>query len=179
MLLTITGPSGVGKTSICEKILESPLYERVVTSTTRSPRKGEQDKIDYHFFSKQEFEEKIENGEFLEYALVYDHYYGVLKKSISDIITHKKHAVLVIDIQGFKTIKKMNLDYHHSFFIMPPSIESLETRLRNRKLDSEDAIQKRLQKAKKEMSESQLFDVVVVNNTILEAALLIRTAVEH
>jgi guanylate kinase len=176
-LITITGPSGVGKTTVCNEILKSALFQRVVTTTTRKPREGEIDGIDYHFLTKEEFEEAVKEKKFLEHAEVYGNYYGTPKSSVTKIFSRRENALLVVDIQGFKSIKSLNLKYHESYFIMPPSAKELKKRLENRKTDSKEDIEKRLKKAKSEISERKLFNYVKVNSDSARVASTIRNEI--
>ena len=165
-LIVIAGPSGVGKTTVCKKLLESEDFERVITATTRNPRNHEVNGTDYHFFTDEEFQQKIENNDFLEYARVYDKYYGTPKTSVEEILNKNKHALLIVDIQGSESIRNMNLGYVQTYFILPPSLEELEKRLRERKSDSEENILKRLNRAKNEIEHKVHFDYNIINDDI-------------
>lgn len=151
LLIIVSGPAGSGKTTLCERILnEEPTLSRVVTSTTRSPREGEKDGIDYHFFDRPTFEEKIKAEQFYEYAQVHSNLYGTLKSDVQDKLTNGVDLLLIIDVQGAKSFReKAKTDeflkkHLVTIFVMPPSLEELEKRLRSRATDAPDEIQRRL-----------------------------------
>lgn len=166
-LFIISAPAGGGKTTIVNMLLkEIPNLERVITCTTRKPRKGEKDKVDYFFLSKDEFEEGIKNGKFLEYAKVHNNYYGTPKDEIEKLLNEGKDLILVIDVQGMKQIKeKMNIV---SIFIIPPSLDELINRMKKRG-ETDEEIKKRLETAKKEIPNWKYYDYIVIND-ILEKA---------
>jgi len=166
-LFIISAPAGGGKTTIVNMLLkEIPNLERVITCTTRKPREGEKDKVDYFFLSKEEFEEGIKNGKFLEYAKVHDNYYGTPKEEVEKLLNEGKDLILVIDVQGMKQIKeKMSIV---SIFILPPSLDELINRMKKRG-ETEEEIRKRLETAKKEIPNWKYYDFIVVND-ILEKA---------
>jgi guanylate kinase len=170
ILFIISAPSGSGKTTLCARLVESvdSLY-RSISMTTRPPRPGEKDGMDYIFIEKQEFIKRQKKSEFLEWAKVFGEYYGTPKKHITHMLKRGSDVLLSIDVQGAMKIKRLKLDAAY-IFILPPSIAMLKERLVNRSTDSKKAIRERLEVSKKEISSSQKYDYVVVNNR-LEPAL--------
>ena len=170
ILFIISAPSGSGKTTLCAKLVESvdSLY-RSISMTTRAPRPGEQDGMDYIFIEKPEFIKRQKRNEFLEWAKVFNEYYGTPKKHIMHMLKRGSDVLLSIDVQGAMKIRRLKLDAVY-IFILPPSIEMLKERLINRSTDSKKAIQQRLVVSKKEISCSYKYDYIIVNNR-LESAL--------
>ena len=164
LLVVLSGPSGVGKDAVLNRMreLERP-YHYVVTATTRPRRPGERDGIDYHFLSQQEFQRMIKEGQFLEWAEVYGHLYGVPKREISLAISKGTDAIVKVDVQGAATIKKI-LPQAVFIFLMPPSMEELERRLKNRHSESPADLELRLKKAREEMKKMTLFHYVLINH---------------
>jgi len=159
----LSAPSGTGKTTICNLLIQKlPNLKFSISHTTREPRKGEVEGTDYHFISKKEFEKKIEHGEFLEWAKVFKNYYGTAFESV-DLHHFSGDDVLIeLDVQGAQSLR----DIHYKavfIFIMPPSLEVLETRLNNRGTESTSKIQERLNISKKEMQLSPLYDYILTN----------------
>jgi guanylate kinase len=170
-LFVISGPSAVGKTTVVNHLLEkNPELSRVVTCTTRPIRENEQDGVDYLFLSKNDFQKKIENNEFAEFSEVYDYYYGVLLEEIRNSMNKNKISLLVINWEGFQKIKKAINDNVTGIFINPPSIDELEKRIRNRRTDNEEIIQKRLLAARLDIAHSKAYDFSVENVEISQAA---------
>lgn len=163
LLIVISGPSGVGKDAVLEKMRErNPSLHYTVTMTTRAKRPGEIDGIDYIFISKDAFIQKIENKELLEWAQVYGNYYGIPRDQVEQALSQQRDVVVKIDIQGAATIKRL---LPEAVFIMiaPPSIQELEQRLRQRKTETAKDLQLRISTARKEMESLYLFDYVTVN----------------
>jgi guanylate kinase len=163
LLIVISGPSGSGKTSIA-KILQDtePNLNFSISATTRAPRAGEVNGVDYYFFSEIEFQRKIEAGEFAEWAVYGNHRYGTLKKVLEDNLQSGKDILLRIEVQGATQLRKLYPDGVF-IFILPPSQASLEERLRKRKTESEDDIRRRLLIAKSEISHINNYDYIVFN----------------
>ncbi len=170
ILFIISAPSGSGKTTLCSKLVDSlGGLSRSISMTTRAPRIGERDGIDYIFIEKEEFLKRKKKGEFLEWAEVFDEYYGTPKKYIKHLIAKGQDVILNIDVQGAMKIKKLRIRAVF-IFMLPPSIEMLKERLTNRSTDSKKEIRERLKFAKKEMSYLYKYEYVVVNDK-LETAL--------
>lgn len=169
ILLVVSGPSGAGKGTICNAIREKfPDLQYSVSMTTRDPRKGEVEGESYFFRTNEQFEKLIEEDAFLEYAKVYDHYYGTPKKRALDMISDGKSVLLEIDIQGAMQVKKR---YPKGVFIyiVPPSLEILSDRLYGRGTDSEETIQKRLAQITSELAMAHQYDYIIVNDKLEDA----------
>jgi guanylate kinase len=170
-LFVVSGPSAVGKTSIISELLKMDnSLKRVVTCTTRSAREMEQHGIDYFFMSKEEFRERNGKGEFVEFSEVYGNYYGVMLSTVAEKIHDGESAVLAMNWEGFAKIKGALGKNTYGFFITPPSLNDLETRIRSRGTDSEETIDHRLKMAESDMAHSGIFDFCVENRNILETA---------
>ena len=169
ILLVVSGPSGAGKGTICGAIRELyPDLHYSVSMTTREPRKKETEGESYYFRSNEQFEKLIEKDAFLEYAKVYDHYYGTPKKYALDLINEGKSVLLEIDIQGAMQVKKR---YSKGVFIyiVPPSLQILSGRLHDRGTDTEEVIEKRLAQIKDELAMAHQYDYIVVNDILEDA----------
>jgi guanylate kinase len=167
-LFMFIGPSGVGKTTVAEKVMEQVrTAQRVVTHTTRMRRPGEVDGVDYHFIPRPMFEMMIEDGKFVEYNEHHGNLYGTSLKAINSKLDAGADVLLVIDYVGAKNVLRMYSDTV-SFFIAPPDRETLVTRLRDRG-DDEESIQTRLSRMDEEMNEAKNFDYVIVNDNLNEA----------
>lgn len=163
-LFIVSAPSGAGKTSLVSKLLERDgLIQVSVSSTTRPKRPGEENGINYHFLSIVEFENMIAEGDFLEYAKVFDNYYGTSKSVVEAKLAEGKDVILEIDWQGAQQVKEQ-FPNAVSIFILPPSIKALEKRLKGRGTDSNDVIKRRMKDAFNEMSHYNEFDYLVINN---------------
>ena len=167
MLAVITGPSGVGKTTIIKSLLNADSGLKYSTSlTSRHPRPDEVDGVDYCFIAVEEFQQKIKNGEFVEWSEVYGRYYGRLRSDLEELMRHSD-VLIGIDVQG---AAKLQNEYPDGVFIfmLPPSEAVLESRLRGRKTDHEASIKTRLDAALREMEQSDDFDYKVVNEKVDE-----------
>ena len=143
LLIVLSGPSGAGKGTICSRLrAEMPNLTYSVSMTTRQPRVGEVEGVNYFFRDKEEFEELLKEDAFLEYAKVYDNYYGTPKKHVMDLLDQGKSVLLEIDIQGAMQVKERYSDAIF-IYIVPPSLTELSARLRGRATDSEEVIDKR------------------------------------
>ena len=165
-LIVVSAPSGAGKTTLCQRLLRDfSELQLSVSSTTRKPRGGEKEGCEYHFITTDEFRKKIELGLFAEWAEVHGAYYGTSKEVIERAFASGKSVVLDIDVQGAESLKQAYPGQSVSFFIEPPSLQVLEQRLRDRKTDSEESIQRRLLNAQNEMTKCNGFDHIIVNDT--------------
>lgn len=168
-LYIVSAPSGAGKTTLLNALRGRLKYVTVSLShTTRAPRPGEKDGWHYRFVSIEEFQAQAEQGNFLEYAQVFDNYYGTSKVTVQEFLDAGKDVILEIDWQGAQQVREKAPDAV-SIFILPPSMEELEARLRNRKTDSEDTILRRMRDAQSEMSHYQEYDYLIFNDDFEEA----------
>ncbi|MCQ2551201.1 MAG: guanylate kinase [Clostridia bacterium] len=170
-LFVVSGPSGAGKGTICKRIIEEikePKVELSISMATREPREGEIDGVHYFFTSKENFEEMIKAGGFLEYAKVYGNYYGTPKEKVVEKLSQGVDVILEIDIQGALNVKKA---YEQAvlIFVVPPSMEVLRGRLEGRGTDSIETINMRLAETLKELTYMDQYDYVVVNDDLEEA----------
>jgi guanylate kinase len=170
LLILISAPSGGGKTTLCDLLLAArPDMTRAITCTTREPRKGEKDGVDYHFFSATEFLKRLQAGNFLEHATVYGNSYGILKSELLARLRDGKDVLLNVDVQGAATIRERAEAEPElkkalvTVFLTPPSVEMLEERLRKRAQDPAPVIQKRLAVAKQEVSQWKNFDYLILS----------------
>ncbi len=167
-LLIISGPSGVGKGTIVKHLqdrykIEGKKLYLSISCTTRSPREGEIDGINYYFISEKEFKKRIKNEDFLEYNLYgTGKYYGTPKSTVLKYLENGYDVILEIDINGYKQIKA-NYPESVGIFIMPPDIKELYNRLKNRNTETEDVIKVRLETAKREIKERNIYDYIIVN----------------
>ncbi len=169
-LYVITGPSGVGKGTVLNKFFEKNKGDIIysVSATTRKPRLGEKDGINYFFISKEEFEREIKNNEFLEWAKYSDNYYGTKKEFVLNSLKKGVNVILEIETQGAKKVMEQYPDCV-SIFIMPPNMSELEKRLRGRKTETEEMILKRLNVVRKELEESKNYKYIVINDKVEKA----------
>lgn len=169
-LFVVSGPTAAGKGTLLKLVREKrPDLAFPVSATTRSPRAGEIDGVHYHFISDERFTELVEEGAFLEWAHVHDHRYGTLKSEIDDRIASGNSVILEIDIQGALNVKRVYPDAV-LIFIIAPSIEEMERRLRDRGTEDEEEIRIRLATARVELRYADSYDVVVVNDVRERAA---------
>ena len=164
-LFVISGPSGAGKSTVCKKVRIDLDINLATSATTRSPREGEKDGREYYFLSVEEFEKKLENNEFLEYANVHGNYYGTLRVEAESRLDRGENVILEIDVQGGIQIKE-KFEKACLVFFKAPSEKVLEERLRGRGTDTEEVIQLRLKNSLKEMEYEDGYDHVIVNNTV-------------
>ena len=165
----ISGSSGVGKGTVIKAFLEKhPDFRLSISCTTRKIREGEKDGVNYFFLSQEEFDTCIKNGEFLEWAEFSGNYYGTKKSFVEKCLERDENLILEIDTKGALNVKKI-MKNAVLIFIVPPSMEELEARLRGRHTETEDAIQKRLASIKLEIENSKHFDYTIVNDTIENA----------
>jgi len=169
-LFVVVAPSGAGKTTLVDALLKRESNIRLSPSyTTRAPREGEKDGVDYFFISRQQFERMIQAGEFLEHANVYGNYYGTSRKWIEAELSGDHDVLLEIDWQGAQQVRKL-FPHMVGIFILPPSLAELRNRLKSRGKDSPEAIEKRMASARDEISHVLEFEYIIVNEQF-EAAL--------
>lgn len=175
LLVVISAPSGGGKTTICQQLLAArPEMTRAVTCTTREPRKGESDGVDYFFLDATSFLRRVQAGNFLEHATVYGHSYGTLKSEVLGKLRLGKDVLLNVDVQGAAAIRERAAEDPElkraliSVFLTPPSAAILEQRLRRRGTDAPAAIQKRLSVARQEVAQWKNYDYLLISTSIKE-----------
>lgn len=161
----ISAPSGAGKSTLILRIMKKdPRFSFSVSTTTRSPREGEKDGINYYFKDRKDFEKMIENDEFLEWAEVHGNLYGTSKKEVDRIHAAEKIPLFDIDVQGAKNIREKIAGVF--VFIVPPSMEELERRLLSRSTDSQETIKLRIKNASVELAYAGIYDYVIVNDSL-------------
>ena len=166
LLLVVSGPSGAGKGTICKALLnKNDQIKLSVSATTRKPRNGEVHGVNYFFIEKEEFTKMIENGEFLEYAQIYDNFYGTPKAAIIECLEKGQDVILEIEMQGAKQIKEV---YPEGVFIfvLPPSLEELKSRIVGRGTETQEEIEKRFSCAFEEINQIVNYDYFIVNEDI-------------
>ena len=178
IVVVVSGPSGVGKTTVIDRLLERPGYSRSITATTRAPRGKEKDGVDYLFLARAAFEEGVKKGRFLEHATVHGNLYGTPRDGVEAVLARGDVCLLNIDVQGAESLRRSGLPVA-TVFLMPPSLEELERRLGSRGTDDEDERRRRLERARKEMELAVQFDWKVVNRSVGEAVGEIEAFVEE
>ncbi|WDE99107.1 guanylate kinase [Lentisphaera profundi] len=175
--IIMSGPSGAGKSTVCHILLENDKnLSFSVSCTTRQPRAGEQNGVDYHFLSREEFEQRIALGDLLEYAEVHGNYYGTLKSEVLNQVKQGKSVLIDIDVQGQRLIRGACVDdselaFASVFvFFAPPSYKELESRLRGRGTEDDESLSKRLNNAKLELEAWNEYDYMVINHEPVQAA---------
>ena len=175
LLIVISSPSGGGKTTVCQQLLAArPQMTRAVTCTTRPPRPGKRDGVDYYFLDAGSFLKRLQAGNFLEHATVYGYPYGVLKAEVLNKLRQGRDVLLTVDVQGAATIRERAQEDPElkralvMVFLTPPSMEVLEQRLRKRGTDSEAEMQKRLNVARQEIGQWRNFDYLLISTSIAE-----------
>jgi guanylate kinase len=170
-ILIISGPSGCGKSSLLKELYKSiDHYYFSISTTTRLPREGEQDGVDYYYVTHDEFEDDIEEGLFLEYANVHGNYYGTSLKPIINALNEGKLVIFDIDVQGHRIVKQKLNELTTSVFITTPTLDELEKRLTQRGTDTQEVISKRIQNAKEEINHIEKYDYIIVNDDLKTAA---------
>jgi guanylate kinase len=169
LLFIVSAPSGAGKTTLVERLVEQLPHLRMSRSyTSRTARQGETDGVDYNFVTRERFETMVREAEFLEWAEVFGNLYGTCAADTERMLAEGDDVVLVIDVQGARKVRARGLE-SRAVFVMPPSFAVLEQRLRGRSKDSEDAIQRRLQVARDEVAAFTEYEFVVVNDELTAA----------
>jgi len=170
-ILVLSGPSGAGKSTIINHA-SSQIgdYYFSISTTTRQPREGEQEGVDYYFVSHEEFEEGIKAGDFLEYATVHGNYYGTSLKPVKEALEEGKLVIFDIDVQGHRLVRAKMGDFVTSAFITPPTLKELEKRLYARATDDISIIERRVENAKEEITAVNEFDFVIINDEIPKAS---------
>ena len=187
ILLVISAPSGAGKTTLCDRLMDRvPGIQYSVSCTTRPPRDGEKDGEAYHFLTEAEFEERLNNNEFIEHARVYGHYYGTLREHVVSALASGHDVLLDLDVQGAailrETVRQADEDdplrrAYVDLFIAPPSLEILEQRLTKRGKDLPDVIERRMQNALEEISHWREYRYVLINDDLDESYDALRSIV--
>lgn len=178
LLIVVSGPSGAGKDTICHKLIkENSNIWMSVSMTTRKPRPLEKDGVDYFFVSSEEFENKINDNTFLEYASYNDNYYGTPKDKVEEKLNEGKDVILVIDINGAINIKKI-IPSALFIFIMPPDMETLKNRLIGRKTESKDKVVQRFINAYNEVNNYKKYNYVVVNDKVEDAVNKVKSIIQ-
>lgn len=178
LLIVVSGPSGAGKDTICQKLIkENSNIWMSVSMTTRKPRPLEKDGVDYFFVSSEEFENKINDNTFLEYASYNDNYYGTPKDKVEEKLNEGKDVILVIDINGAINIKKI-IPSALFIFIMPPDMETLKNRLIGRKTESKDKVVQRFITAYNEVNNYKKYNYIVVNDKVEDAVNKVKSIIQ-
>ena len=173
LLIILSGPSGVGKETVRTRLMKIKKFELIysISMTTRKPRNQEVDGVNYYFVTQEEFKKNIENDNFLEYAKFVGNYYGTPKDKVEALRNAGHNVLLEIEINGAKQVmSRVHDDAVLSFFLMPPSLDSLEDRIRKRQTETEEVIAERLAKGKEEMTMTADYDYVILNDKVNRAA---------
>ena len=170
-ILILSGPSGCGKSSLLKELYKQiDEYYFSISTTTRKPRDGEKDGVEYHFIEKELFEKEIKEGDFLEYAIVHNNYYGTSLKPINKALEENKLVIFDIDVQGHDLVRKKLNHLVTSVFITTPDLNELEKRLKLRDTDSQEVIQNRIQNATVEIKSLKKYDYLIINDDLQTAA---------
>ncbi len=176
ILIVMSGPSGAGKGTLCQCLREQITVQYSISATTRAPRTGEVHGVNYFFMEREDFEKKIEENGFVEWAEVYGNYYGTPREYVEEKLQLGQDVMLEIDPQGAKAVKKQ-MPNAVLVFVMPPSFQELEKRIRGRGTESEEQIIKRLSCAVDEINMLNAYDYVIVNDNIEEAVVDLRAII--
>ncbi len=163
LVFVVSAPSGAGKTTLCRAVTDSlENLRHSISCTTRNPRPGEKEGRDYFFVTEEKFRSSVRAGDFAEWAEVHSHLYGTSRQALDKMVANGIDVILDIDTQGAKQIRK-TYEKAIFLFILPPSLEILEERLRNRRSDDSDEIKKRMRQAREEIREYAMYDYIIVN----------------
>lgn len=176
LLIVISGPSGAGKGTICKALLESQEFWVSVSATTRAPRNGEVEGKNYYFMTREQFQNRIAEDDFLEHAEVYGNLYGTPKSKVIEVLNSGKNVILEIDIQGALVVKD-NYPDGVFIFILPPSMEELRNRIINRGSETPESLMTRFKSAYKEINYVSKYSYAVVNDTVEDAANKIKSII--
>lgn len=178
-IFVISGPSGSGKSTLCARLLsETDNIKFSVSATTRSPREGEKHGVNYYYLTHEEFDEKIAQDAFYEYADVFGNKYGTLKEYTDEITDSGCDVILDIDVQGAMQVRAKS-DSAVFIFIMPPSLEELKNRLTLRGTENEEQLQRRLNEAEAEISKKDMYDYVIINDDVQKAYAKLKSIFEE
>ena len=170
-IIVISAPSGAGKTTLCSELQRrKPHIKFSVSCTTRPKRVHEVDGVNYHFLSEQGFTEKMQNNEFIEFENVHGYFYGTLRKTLEDALTQQEMILFDVDVNGAMAIKSNYSDNTYTIFILPPSLDDLKKRLIQRGSETEERINKRLERTAQEMESKDKFDACIINDDLAIAA---------
>lgn len=178
ILVVLSGPSGVGKTVVSEGLQEKSGYVRAITATTRPPRAGEEDGVDYLFLDRAQFEQRVEEGGFLEHAEVYGNLYGSPRDGIEQQLAQSRVVLLLIDVQGAEKLRQDGVDALQ-IFLEPPGLEELRRRIEMRGVESEETMDLRLRNALSEMEQRDRYDRCVVNGVLEETVEEVSSIIEE
>lgn len=177
LLIIVTGPSAVGKGAICRALLRHDSGVRFsVSMTTRPPRPGERDGVEYFFVTREEFERRVQAGDLLEWAEVYGNYYGTPRRPVEQALARGQDIILDIDIAGATAVRRRYPDAL-SVFVLPPSMEELEARMRRRASETEEAIRRRLAEAPRWIAQGLEYDYILVNDDLEQAVSQLRAII--
>ncbi|WP_288704393.1 guanylate kinase [uncultured Ruminococcus sp.] len=176
LLLVVSAPSGCGKGTILGEILKDDSFYYSISATTRAPREGEQDGVNYHFITKEEFEQRIAQGGMLEYAQYCGNYYGTPKKEVEQMREAGRDVILEIEVEGAMKVRALCPDAVF-LFIAPPSVEELRRRLNKRGTEAAEVIEERVSQAARELSYADRYDYIIVNGELEKAIQDFRTVV--
>lgn len=176
LLLVVSAPSGCGKGTILGEILKDDSFYYSISATTRAPREGEQDGVNYHFITKEEFEQRIAQGGMLEYAQYCGNYYGTPKKEVEQMRDAGRDVILEIEVEGAMKVRALCPDAVF-LFIAPPSVEELRRRLNKRGTEAAEVIEERVSQASRELSYADRYDYIIVNGELEKAIQDFRTVV--
>lgn len=165
IVVVVSGPSGVGKTTVVDRLLKRPGFARSITATTRAPRGAERDGVDYLFLAREKFEDDARSGRFLEHATVFGNLYGTPRDGVEAVLARGDVCLLNIDVQGAASLRKSGLPVV-TVFLRPPSMEELERRLTGRGTEGAADTKRRLEIAKQEIAQADRFDLVVENRDL-------------